>query len=188
MRQAGLRRGSRARHTALPQPACAAALRYRLASGGQDHLAATGHLSAINQLEGTKPWKLRVSYGRALQDEALKAWRGKDENLESRPAGILSPGPAATARLPWGDMPRGHGKRIYAGFDRRRMVHMQGAHERWAGYADRPGLGEQSDPQCRKSSGQFAGDQDDRRLCERNTGRRRRGPSRDQPVRTLFLV
>ena len=32
------------------------------------------------------------------------------------------------------------------------------AHTRWAGYADRPGLGEQSDPQCRKSSGQFAGD------------------------------
>ena len=52
-------------------------------SGGQDHVAATIHLSAINQLEGPKPWKLSFSYGRALQDEALKAWRGKNENLKA---------------------------------------------------------------------------------------------------------
>jgi len=52
-------------------------------SGGQDHLAATAHLSAINQLEGPKPWKLTFSYGRALQDEALLAWRGKKENLKA---------------------------------------------------------------------------------------------------------
>jgi len=50
-------------------------------SGGQDHLRATTHLCAINQLEGPKPWKLSFSYGRALQDEALQAWRGKRENL-----------------------------------------------------------------------------------------------------------
>ena len=41
------------------------------------------HLSAINQLEGPKPWKLSFSYGRALQDEALKAWHGKNENLKA---------------------------------------------------------------------------------------------------------
>jgi fructose-bisphosphate aldolase class I len=41
------------------------------------------HLSAINQLEGPKPWKLTFSYGRALQDEALRAWRGKNENLKA---------------------------------------------------------------------------------------------------------
>jgi fructose-bisphosphate aldolase class I len=52
-------------------------------SGGQDHLTATLHLNAINQLGGPKPWKLSFSYGRALQDEALLAWRGKPENLES---------------------------------------------------------------------------------------------------------
>ena len=52
-------------------------------SGGQDHLAATEHLSAINQLEGAKPWKLSFSYGRALQDEALKAWGGKNENIKA---------------------------------------------------------------------------------------------------------
>jgi fructose-bisphosphate aldolase, class I len=38
---------------------------------------------AINQLEGPKPWALSFSYGRALQDEALKAWHGNSENLEA---------------------------------------------------------------------------------------------------------
>ncbi|HEV8525791.1 MAG TPA: class I fructose-bisphosphate aldolase [Terriglobales bacterium] len=52
-------------------------------SGGQNHFVATAHLSAINQLEGPKPWKLSFSYGRALQDEALKAWHGKNENLKA---------------------------------------------------------------------------------------------------------
>jgi fructose-bisphosphate aldolase class I len=52
-------------------------------SGGQNHLIATEHLSAINQLDPPKPWKLSFSYGRALQDEALKAWQGKNENLKA---------------------------------------------------------------------------------------------------------
>jgi fructose-bisphosphate aldolase class I len=47
-------------------------------SGGQDYRAATAHLSAINRGDGAKPWQLTFSYGRALQDEALAAWRGKD--------------------------------------------------------------------------------------------------------------
>jgi fructose-bisphosphate aldolase class I len=50
-------------------------------SGGQDHVLATEHLNAINQLEGPKPWPLSFSYGRALQEEALDAWRGKIANL-----------------------------------------------------------------------------------------------------------
>jgi fructose-bisphosphate aldolase class I len=52
-------------------------------SGGQDYLAATMHLNAINQLAGPKPWKLGFSYGRALQDEALQAWSGKHENVQT---------------------------------------------------------------------------------------------------------
>jgi fructose-bisphosphate aldolase class I len=52
-------------------------------SGGQNHLIATAHLSVINQLEGPRPWKLSFSYGRALQDEALKVWQGKNENLKA---------------------------------------------------------------------------------------------------------
>ena len=52
-------------------------------SGGQNHLVATEHLSAINQPDGPKPWRLSFSYGRALQDEALKAWHGKNENIKA---------------------------------------------------------------------------------------------------------
>ncbi len=52
-------------------------------SGGQNHLVATAHLSAINQIEEPRPWTLSFSYGRALQDEALRAWRGKSENLKA---------------------------------------------------------------------------------------------------------
>jgi fructose-bisphosphate aldolase class I len=50
-------------------------------SGGQGPLQATLHLSAINQLDMAKPWKLSFSYGRALQEEALDAWRGKQDAL-----------------------------------------------------------------------------------------------------------
>jgi fructose-bisphosphate aldolase class I len=50
-------------------------------SGGQDCLSATENLCAINQMEGPKPWKLSFSYGRALQDEALQAWRGRSDSL-----------------------------------------------------------------------------------------------------------
>jgi fructose-bisphosphate aldolase, class I len=46
-------------------------------SGGQHYRVAAMHLSAINQAAGPRPWKLTFSYGRALQDEALEAWRGR---------------------------------------------------------------------------------------------------------------
>ena len=37
----------------------------------------------MNQLFGeNKPWKLSISYGRALQQAALKSWQGSDENVE----------------------------------------------------------------------------------------------------------
>jgi len=52
-------------------------------SGGQDHLTATANLNQINRLEEVKPWKLSFSLGRALQDEALQAWRGKPENIQA---------------------------------------------------------------------------------------------------------
>jgi len=52
-------------------------------SGGQDDVAATAHLNAINNLPGPKPWKISFSYGRALQDPALEAWHGRDENLKA---------------------------------------------------------------------------------------------------------
>ncbi len=49
-------------------------------SGGQSTEEATAHLSAINSGYDL-PWKVTFSYGRALQDSALKAWGGKPENV-----------------------------------------------------------------------------------------------------------
>ncbi len=51
-------------------------------SGGQSDLDATAHLDAMNKIGGFK-WKLSFSYGRALQQAALKTWAGKDDNLEA---------------------------------------------------------------------------------------------------------
>jgi fructose-bisphosphate aldolase, class I len=52
-------------------------------SGGQKDRVATAHLNAINLLPGPKPWKISFSYGRALQDAALEAWHGRDQNLKA---------------------------------------------------------------------------------------------------------
>ncbi|WP_439328922.1 class I fructose-bisphosphate aldolase [Devosia geojensis] len=49
-------------------------------SGGQTDEEATAHLSAMNQIEG-KPWPLTFSYGRALQNVALRLWAGRRENF-----------------------------------------------------------------------------------------------------------
>ncbi|EJZ18403.1 class I fructose-bisphosphate aldolase, partial [Rhizobium sp. Pop5] len=49
-------------------------------SGGQSTEEATAHLSAINATADL-PWLVTFSYGRALQDSALKAWNGKPENV-----------------------------------------------------------------------------------------------------------
>src|SRR5262249_42703252 len=57
-------------------------------SGGQNASLATVHLNAINRLPGPKPWKISFSYGRALQDPALEAWHGSDENLTAGQAAL----------------------------------------------------------------------------------------------------
>ncbi len=49
-------------------------------SGGQSEAEATEHLSLMNQATG-QPWALTFSYGRALQESALKAWGGRSENF-----------------------------------------------------------------------------------------------------------
>ena len=51
-------------------------------SGGQSDLLATEHLDAMNKL-GKLPWPLSFSYGRALQQPALKAWMGQRYNKEA---------------------------------------------------------------------------------------------------------
>merc|ERR1712013_679479 len=46
-------------------------------SGGQSEEEATMNLNAINSL-GDLPWSASFSYGRALQQPCLKAWKGDD--------------------------------------------------------------------------------------------------------------
>ncbi|OGQ78549.1 MAG: fructose-bisphosphate aldolase [Deltaproteobacteria bacterium RIFCSPLOWO2_12_FULL_57_22] len=49
-------------------------------SGGQSAERATEHLNAMNAMGG-HPWEVSFSYARALQDPALKAWKGEAANL-----------------------------------------------------------------------------------------------------------
>ncbi len=57
-------------------------------SGGQTPGEATTHLDAINRL-GPQPWVLSFSYGRALQEPALQAWKGQAVNTRSAQAAFL---------------------------------------------------------------------------------------------------
>jgi fructose-bisphosphate aldolase class I len=49
-------------------------------SGGQSAEKATEHLNAMNKM-GPLPWEVSFSYARALQDPALKAWKGEAGNV-----------------------------------------------------------------------------------------------------------
>jgi fructose-bisphosphate aldolase, class I len=50
-------------------------------SGGQSESQATANLNAIAAQGASSPWKLSFSYGRALQDSALKTWKGQETNV-----------------------------------------------------------------------------------------------------------
>lgn len=49
-------------------------------SGGQSAEQATEHLNAMNAMRD-HPWEVSFSYARALQDPALKAWKGQAANV-----------------------------------------------------------------------------------------------------------
>ncbi|MAZ68090.1 MAG: fructose-bisphosphate aldolase class I [Candidatus Marinimicrobia bacterium] len=50
-------------------------------SGGQSSDLATAHLNTMNKKYMSEmPWNLTFSYGRALQEDALKAWGGSNRN------------------------------------------------------------------------------------------------------------
>jgi fructose-bisphosphate aldolase class I len=84
--------GKKASNRASPQAVAEATLRtlkrhvppavpgIAFLSGGQSSTEATLHLSLMNRM-GPLPWSLTFSYGRALQDTALKAWGGKPETF-----------------------------------------------------------------------------------------------------------
>lgn len=57
-------------------------------SGGQSEEEATANLDAINK-RGPLPWKMSFSYGRALQNTALKCWNGKAENVPAAQKAFL---------------------------------------------------------------------------------------------------
>ena len=52
-------------------------------SGGQTPQEATAHLNRMHSLNEKLPWYVSFSYARALQDPALKAWHGKEENVQA---------------------------------------------------------------------------------------------------------
>ena len=56
-------------------------------SGGQSPEEATINLNAVNQIGG--PWKLSISYGRALQQPVLVAWQGKPRNVVAAEIALL---------------------------------------------------------------------------------------------------
>lgn len=57
-------------------------------SGGQTPEQATANLNAINSA-GYQPWVLSFSYGRALQEDCLKAWGGNPANVAEAQAALL---------------------------------------------------------------------------------------------------
>ena len=50
-------------------------------SGGLTPDQSTDYLRLMNSLYKNLPWQLSYSFGRALQQEGLKAWSGKNENI-----------------------------------------------------------------------------------------------------------
>jgi len=57
-------------------------------SGGQSEADATLHLSLMNR-GGKLPWQLSFSYGRALQQSTLDAWKGKPGNVAAAQKAFL---------------------------------------------------------------------------------------------------
>jgi len=57
-------------------------------SGGQTPAEATAHLDAMNRL-GVQPWALSFSYGRALQEPAMQAWKGQSANARGTQDALL---------------------------------------------------------------------------------------------------
>lgn len=61
-------------------------------SGGQDEYTATKNLLAINrakQFMGTIPFTLSFSFGRALQNGAVNAWKGSQDNTNSSQSNLM---------------------------------------------------------------------------------------------------
>jgi len=59
-------------------------------SGGQSEEEASMNLSEMNKItQISRPWALTFSYGRALQQSVLRAWKGMPENKDAAQAALL---------------------------------------------------------------------------------------------------
>ena len=66
----------------------AAVMSVNFLSGGQTPEAATANLDATNRL-APQPWQLSFSYGRALQEPALQAWKGQAAHARTSQDALL---------------------------------------------------------------------------------------------------
>ncbi|MFP6685009.1 MAG: class I fructose-bisphosphate aldolase [Polyangiaceae bacterium] len=58
-------------------------------SGGQAEVEASAHLNAMNARHPGLPWAMSFSYGRALQQSALKTWAGEADKIPAAQAAFL---------------------------------------------------------------------------------------------------
>ena len=58
-------------------------------SGGQGAEEATANLNALNLRRAEAPWRLSISFGRALQQPALHTWLGQKANRAAAQAALL---------------------------------------------------------------------------------------------------
>jgi fructose-bisphosphate aldolase class I len=79
-RQAGVEEVAEATLKCLRRGVPAAVPGIVFLSGGQSAERATQHLNAMNA-QGPHPWEVSFSYARALQDPALKEWKGQSANF-----------------------------------------------------------------------------------------------------------
>ena len=87
--QAGISEVAERTLTVLKRTVPAAVPGIAFLSGGQSDEVATAHLDAMNKLgAGSLPWALTFSYGRALQQASLKAWRGAAANVGAGQAAL----------------------------------------------------------------------------------------------------
>jgi fructose-bisphosphate aldolase, class I len=89
-RQAGIEEVAQRTVKILKRTVPAAVAGIVFLSGGQSDEIATEHLNAMNRLfKGNLPWPLSFSYGRALQQPSLKAWKGSTANVAAGQAALL---------------------------------------------------------------------------------------------------
>ena len=86
-RQAGVQEVAERTVRILKRTVPAAVAGIAFLSGGQSDEVATAHLDAMNKMVGN-PWPLSFSYGRALQQACLKAWRGSAANVPAAQAAL----------------------------------------------------------------------------------------------------